>query len=429
MELEPTKRDEKRAWEQKLAAKTKKCANLFDDCAILMLYDVINASRASFPEAKEPQKDDPPCDGGKEDLCRAVVALQDLVSTLIGDKERPPKKDPYESYNFPRLARFFSAQAGAMTNLAGIASTLLISNEEYKGESSLDTMSIDRKGMYEILLTMIETTFTGKDDAPARSWTKDSDGNVMDMTARDAALAELRAALSNGFVKYKTAENNEKSAKWIEEETFFDAPSKWTWLPIEEERELAPSPEAEPLMKAEEVQVKPGTTLACASRTEDERRNGTAIPQTQAVALRDSTVRRLEGEKDSLQNQYDAAERAIAGLRREVEDLRAAQRGIARKRAIVDDGDLGGEFFTFVDERFGGITYEFRFYDKDDKQPNANEIDYMAGQYPESKRNVDPQAWNTWMLRLERAKAAYVEEKRQENSKRARRDRAPKLGR
>ena len=140
MEPEPTDRDEKRDWEARLAEKTKKCANLFDDSAILLLYDVISASRipyddSSGDEKPEEGKDDAkPCDDGQENLRNAVVAMQDVVSTLMGEHKRRPKKHPFASFVYPRLAQFFSAQAGAMTNLAGIASTLLIANEKYTDE-------------------------------------------------------------------------------------------------------------------------------------------------------------------------------------------------------------------------------------------------------------------------------------------------------
>jgi len=437
MEPEPKGRDEKRAWEARLAGKTKQCTNLFDDYAILLLYDVISASRLPYGDAsgdgkeegEEGKEDAKPCNDGQEDLRAAVVSMQDLVSTLMGQDKRPPRKHPFASFNYPRLAQFFSAQAGAMTNLAGIASTLLIANEKYTGEDSLDTLSVDRKGMYQILLTMIETTFTGKDDAPFRKgWVKPG------MTARDAAHEELLAALRNGMVQYTNTLGQSKAAEWIEKEEDFDGDKMLVWTEVDQKRKLAPSPEAEPMMRPVDVLVNPNTQLDCAPRTEAEVQSGTAIPQTQEVAIRDATMQRLEGERDSLQNQYDAAERIINGLKREVEDLRAAAGGKASgsgKRGFIDDGDLGGEEFTFVDERFGDITYVFRFYDKDDKMPNANEIDHMEGRYPDSMRGVDEATWKTWLKRLERAKAVYVNEKRIENSdsKRPRRDRGPYTGR
>ena len=438
MEPEPTGRDEKRDWEVRLAEKTKKCANLFDDSAILLLYDVISASRIPYDDSsgdektEEEGKDDArPCDDSQESLRNAVVAMQDVVSTLMGEHKRRPKKHPFASFVYPRLAQFFSAQAGAMTNLAGIASTLLIANEKYTNEDSLDTLSVDRNGMYEILLTMIETTFTGKDDAPSRGWIKP------DMTARDAAHAELLAVLKGGRVKYTNTNGESTPATWIKEDPQFQAPPKQVWTEIDEKRALAPSPEAAPLMRPADVIVNPGTQLDCPPRTAAELRSGTAIPQTQALALRDSAVRRLEGERDSWKEQHEAAERRINALIREVEALRQAARGNASaagassatlpgssKRGRRDDGDLGGEDFAFVDERFGGITYVFTFYDKEDKMPNANEIDNMEGRFPESRRGDDEATWNTWLKRLERAKAAYVNKKRIEESgsKRSRRD-------
>lgn len=62
-----------------------------------------------------------------------------------------------ESSEYPKLRKLFEAQAGAMTNMAGVASSLLLAT----GEKDLTGMVADRRAMFNIILTFIQSVFTG----------------------------------------------------------------------------------------------------------------------------------------------------------------------------------------------------------------------------------------------------------------------------
>ena len=61
-----------------------------------------------------------------------------------------------ESSGYPKLSKLFEAQAGAMTNMAGVASSLLLAT----GEKDLTGMVADRRAMFNIILTFIQSLFT-----------------------------------------------------------------------------------------------------------------------------------------------------------------------------------------------------------------------------------------------------------------------------
>ena len=64
-------------------------------------------------------------------------------------------------YQFPLLGELFQAQAGAMTNLAGVAAALILSNE--KLDALLDgNVQVDRRSMFNMILTWIHSTYTAK---------------------------------------------------------------------------------------------------------------------------------------------------------------------------------------------------------------------------------------------------------------------------
>lgn len=63
----------------------------------------------------------------------------------------------------PKLAELFSAQAGAMSNLAGVASALILSNG-----AEITKAYARRDDMFNILLTFVQDYFTG-DDRPGKS--------------------------------------------------------------------------------------------------------------------------------------------------------------------------------------------------------------------------------------------------------------------
>jgi len=63
-----------------------------------------------------------------------------------------------ESPDYPKLRKLFEAQAGAMTNMAGVASSLLLAAG---GEEDLTGTVADRRAMFNIILTFIQSMFTG----------------------------------------------------------------------------------------------------------------------------------------------------------------------------------------------------------------------------------------------------------------------------
>ena len=83
---------------------------------------------------------------------------------------------------WPYLDKLFSAQAGAMTNMAGVAAALIISNKDWTSLNN-DQVQIDKRGMFAILMTWIQTTFTGEDE----------NGQPKQNVARDEMLKALKA--------------------------------------------------------------------------------------------------------------------------------------------------------------------------------------------------------------------------------------------
>jgi hypothetical protein len=88
--------------------------------------------------------------------------------------------DASELPAYPKLHKLFEAQAGAMTNMAGVAASLLLAT----GETDLAGMVADRRAMFNIILTFIQSVFTGVD---AQSKNKEAD------LARDQLVKALRA--------------------------------------------------------------------------------------------------------------------------------------------------------------------------------------------------------------------------------------------
>lgn len=431
MEPEPVERDRKSDWEVRLADRTKQCTTLFDKNAVLLLYDVISASRIKVNLRAVPasDKDDAsPCNGDEQGLCAAITSIQDLVATLVArDTNGSEKAHPFAEFRFPRLAKFFSSQAGAMTNLAGIASTLLLSNPNYEDETSLDKLSVDRNGMFQILLTMIETTFTGEDKAPPKVYVRDG------MNARDAAHAELLHLLENAT--YTNDEGKIKKSDWIVYNAGDPTPK---WGDADPMRKFTPSPASDPPMKPSDVLVKRDSSMLCQPPTEEERQSETAIPQTREVVVRNEAMRNLERALKQSNEDHEAAKRIIAMMDRQVEELKelaqanaaaaapaaGAPGANASKRRRESGGPSdpdNGEEFEFADPNYAsGGTVTFRFYKEPgqkewSKDLRQEEIDNMKARYVNSRDTVAG-GEKTWLNRLERAKSAFVEQKRREQN-------------
>ena len=74
-----------------------------------------------------------------------------------------PATGPGAQKYVPKLAELFSAQAGAMSNLAGVASALILSNG-----AEITKAYARRDDMFNMLLTFVQDYFTG-DDRPGKS--------------------------------------------------------------------------------------------------------------------------------------------------------------------------------------------------------------------------------------------------------------------
>lgn len=140
-----TKHDQRLQWEMHLALQIKACTDWFDGTAFRMLIDIINQSRV-----------------------------------ITGYRVTP---------KYPYLNQMFQAQAGAMTNLAGVAAQLILSNPNAddilnpnadhilnpnadralnsrappprpSAANTFTKMVLDRRCMFDILLAAFETKFT-----------------------------------------------------------------------------------------------------------------------------------------------------------------------------------------------------------------------------------------------------------------------------
>ena len=77
-------------------------------------------------------------------------------------------------YQFPLLGELFQAQAGAMTNLAGVAAALILSNEKLDALLTGE-VQVDRRSMFNMILTWIHSTYTGKayEDKKGREYVRE----------------------------------------------------------------------------------------------------------------------------------------------------------------------------------------------------------------------------------------------------------------
>ena len=192
---EPKDREAHKTWEQDVAAQEERCYAWFRDEAVLVLYAVIDASKAEREEGEG--------EGEEDDW------------------------DPYARFWYPHLAKMFTAQAGAMTNLAGVASALLISNKD--GGKLGASVNVDQRAMFDILLTMIDSTFTGTTDG---------------VPDRETARNELIGALQEHT--YANAKGKQQTDSWISKDG-----KKWLAKPAG--AVLVPGPRPEPPFTADRV--------------------------------------------------------------------------------------------------------------------------------------------------------------------------------
>ena len=164
---EPKLSSQKPDWETKVTTKTNELAGMFSKDAVNLFYDVISASMVpkmtrdeAAPRSAAPKKAEKKSE--KEQIYEAALKLINCESDDDDATAAKKKKKPTlaERFKYPLLAELFEAQAGAMTNLAGVASALLLAASD-----DFETMIAGRDAMFNILLSYIEATFPGKDAA------------------------------------------------------------------------------------------------------------------------------------------------------------------------------------------------------------------------------------------------------------------------
>lgn len=116
------------------------------------------------------------CDGARQIVPKAIQ--QDDPRYASGEISRKQQYEEIETY--PELNSIFSAQAGAMVNLANVTAILLMANKNYDklgirapGVNSEATYYLDYKSMYNVILTMLQRSLAGtvvkieEDQAPS----------------------------------------------------------------------------------------------------------------------------------------------------------------------------------------------------------------------------------------------------------------------
>tara|TARA_B110000977_G_scaffold114035_1_gene147550 strand:+ start:193 stop:2556 length:2364 start_codon:yes stop_codon:yes gene_type:complete len=160
MGMEPLEREALLVYEAELGTRVQAFEKLFTNEAKFLFYDVIAASKetsivdAPMPSAPPPQNQ---TDAENAKMERRLSIHEEALRILNCDED-DKKPESFERFQYPHLAQLFKAQAGAMNNMAGVASALLSSAVS---ESDLDNFEADRSVMTNIIMTFIEATFTG----------------------------------------------------------------------------------------------------------------------------------------------------------------------------------------------------------------------------------------------------------------------------
>jgi len=345
---EPKDRTKLLQWETEVQGQVDRCYAWFRDEAVLVLYAVIDASKGKYEE------------GGEEE--------PEPVGEASGDYQYPLEgweADARPRFWYPHLAKMFTAQAGAMTNLAGVASALLISN---KDASQLGTgANVDRRAMFDILLTMIDTTFTGTTNGSPD---------------RDAARGELIAALQEHT--YVNAQDREQTDKWI-------APSGTTWL-AKPSAVLVPPPKPPPPFREDQVVY-------------TDRAN--ELPTINVVALRDLRADMLEtatgddGEDPPVATTSSKAKKTKAKA-----SDGASSTATAQPLADVPEPQAYYEF-----DGDDGVPFEIPIWDAEQQQLTEEEVQWMNSKLNDAYPNPNKQQSAAVLARAQQwyvsVKAAY----------------------
>lgn len=160
MGMEPLEREALLVYEAELGTRVQAFEKLFTNEAKFLFLDVIAASKetsivdAPMPSAPSQQNQ---TDAENAKMERRLSIHEEALRILNCDED-DKKPESFERFQYPHLAQLFKAQAGAMNNMAGVASALLSSAVS---ESDLDNFEADRSVMTNIIMTFIEATFTG----------------------------------------------------------------------------------------------------------------------------------------------------------------------------------------------------------------------------------------------------------------------------
>jgi hypothetical protein len=182
MGMEPLEREALLVYEAELGTRVQAFEKLFTNEAKFLFLDVIAASKetsivdAPMPSAPSQQNQT----DAKNAKMERRLSIHEEALRILNCDEDDKKPESFERFQYPHLAQLFKAQAGAMNNMAGVASALLSSAVS---ESDLDNFEADRSVMTNIIMTFIEATFTGIVDGALQV---------------DLARKELMVALNKG---------------------------------------------------------------------------------------------------------------------------------------------------------------------------------------------------------------------------------------
>ena len=390
---EPTDKAERTRWSKTLNEKVVLFTRMFRDDAVMLLYDVIDASRKKVPldvatPAAPPVVAPKRGKGGKgasaaartdagaqhdvqDALAAAAKRAQDFAAVTVST-DADAEVDPFDLFWYPRLAKLFSAQAGAMANLAGVASAVLLSSN---AQASFDGLEIDRRGMFDILLTMFETTFTGADKGPERpGWVTEG------MNAKEAARAELIQALTKST--WVDANGAVRSSSWF-------SSTDGTWQPLLADRTLDPPPDEGQPVQPGEIVVKPGWKGA-----HDSMQKAATPPTAESIA-------ELQAANDATGGRSGKRKKTAGDMGDAYDHTNRSDIVVEPKRPNPTTG------FTRIKWTSpSGDEYEFRLFDLSTPVPDAVEQDALLHDY-----EVRAGVLNEHYRLLSVAKGEYVKAK------------------
>ena len=184
-------KDELREAQEALAAKddaaVKMCASdAFDRAVQRRALEILGVEwKQQREEARKKKVEEEEGDDDEEEEEKdPVKEMADEGSKSLADlllQRRSSKNADEPAYKYPLLHDLFASQARAMANMAGVAAALILG-----ADKPIEKSYADRTVMFNIILTFMQTKFTGE--------VKDDKGGVLeeDDAARDELIAVLK---------------------------------------------------------------------------------------------------------------------------------------------------------------------------------------------------------------------------------------------